>query len=219
MFKNSSFNEFISKNKIDLTINNNFFIKKIISEKKFYFLDFFWYNDKVNSKLKNENPEIYQYCYLYFKINESISNNDIDNLKQLLKNSFENTLINENYFVNCYLLKAVDEGKKEVVDLLLEDCRFNFNFLDVYTIRHAMLHNHKNIFLLLLNSKKIKFNTKSVELIFSYYGYIKPKNYYFFFNHLIKNEIFKKYTLSSDNLKEKYNEIMNYYFQNKIDIF
>ena len=220
MFKNSSFNEFISKNKIDLTINDNFFIKKIISEKKFSLLDFFWYNDKVNLKLKNENPEIHQYCFLYFKINEAISNNDIDSLKELLKNSFENTLINENYFSNCYLLKAVDEGKYEVVEVLLKDCRFNLNFLDGYAIRHSIVHNYKDIFLLLLNNENIKFNINSVELIFSYYhNHLKPENYYFFFNHLIKNKIFKNYILSSDKLKETYNEIISYYFQNKIDIF
>ena len=192
---------------------------KIISEKKFSLLDFFWYNDKVNLKLKNEDPEIYQYCSLYFEINEAISNNDIDTLKQILTNSFENTLINENYFSNCYLLKAVDEGKNEIMEILLKDSRFNLNFLDGYAIRHSILLDYKNIFLLLLNNKKINFNINSVELILSYYGHIKPENYFFFFYHLIKNEIFKKYILSSKKLKEKYNEIMNYYLKNKIDIF
>ena len=88
-FENSNFNDFISENKIDLTINNNFFVKKIISEKKFSLLSFFWYNDKVNLKLKNENPEMYQYCSLYYHIDEAISENNIDNLKKLLENSFE----------------------------------------------------------------------------------------------------------------------------------
>lgn len=220
-FKDSNFEKFVSENKIDLTINNNFFVKKIISEKKFSLLSFFWYNDKVNLKLKNENPEMYQYCSLYYHIDEAISENNIDNLKKLLENSFENTLMNENegYFNSILLLNSIYEGREEIVATLLEDGRFDINYFDCYAIRRSILNNHKNIFLLLLNNEKIYFNSEIIDIIFLYFNYIKPENYYFFFNHLIKNKIFKKEVLFSDKLKEKYEEIMNYYFQNKIDVF
>lgn len=216
-FKDSNFEKFVSENKIDLTINNNFFVKKIISEKKFSLLSFFWYNDKVNLKLKNENPEMYQYCSLYYHIDEAISKNNIDNLKKLLENSFEKTLMNE--YKDYFLLHSITEGRKEVITILLEDGRFDINFFDCYTIRGSILNNHKNIFLLLLNNEKIYFNSGIINLIFSYFNHIKPEDYHFFFFHLIKNKMVKKEISASYGLKEKYEKILNYYLQNKIDIF
>lgn len=218
-FKDSSFEEFISKNKIDLTINNNFFIKKIISEKKFSFLDFFWHNKEVNSKLKNESPEMYNYCALYYHIDDAISENNIDNLKKLLENSFENSLFNEGYFYDAQLLKAVDEEKKEIVTILLEDGRFNINAFDGYTIRHAILNDYKDIFLLLLNNKKIHFDVRIIDMIFAYYTNKELKIDLYFFERLIENKEFLKHCLSHHNLNVIYNKILNQSISLKIDKF
>ena len=187
--KGSSFKDFVSENKIDLSINDNFYIKKIISGKHFGFLRFFWFDEKVNDKLKQENPEIYDSCYLYYEIDNAITNNDINKIKELLKNSFENTIIFEDYFLNSHLLKSVNENKKEIFEILLEDGRFDINHSDSYAIRQAVFNDNKDIFLLILKHENFKFNPLSSYMLISC---LADYNNVDFFEHLIKNESFKE---------------------------
>lgn len=204
-FNKSTFKDFVIENKIDLSINNNFYIKKIISKKRFIFLHFFWFDKNVNKKLKIENPEIYNSCSLYYEIDEAIKNNNIKLIKKLLKNSFKNTIIVEDYYLNSHLLRAGDQGKTEIFKLLLKDGRFDINHLNGYAIGNSVLNYHKDIFFLILNQDNLKFNKNSTSCLISC---LYDNNNIEFFKYLMKNNNFKENIQKSEKSISYYNKML-----------
>jgi hypothetical protein len=220
--KLKEFKNIVKKYNIDLSKNNNFLIKKIINLKKYEFLDFFWQDEKIKNDLLLNDKKLYDFISIKYDLTEAINNNDIKKIEYIISLDFNKTILNELYYKNSHLFLAIHNKNTNIVKILINDRKFDINYINNYSSRWAFRLNDINTFKVLFNNKKNVLNEESSLYFLVLIYNSNYDNKLEFIHTLLYNKYFYNYihSLKENNLYYSFTrKILIKLYSKKIESF